>query len=243
MKKKKKMKRFFLSSLVCLAVFSCQKKPTEQANQDVEKHVMQKEDQEKLTPDAVIENLVAGNDDFMHNHLTRQNIPERVKESALGQYPEAVVLSCIDSRVPVEELFNKDIGDLFVVRVAGNIVSTDVLGSLEYACKVAGSKVVLVLGHEHCGAIKSSIKGVKLGNITPILEQIEPAIAQANKTFSGDKNVANPSYVDNVCRLNVEHSITKIREGSPILNEMEKNKEIKIVGGVYDMREGKVTFF
>lgn len=205
-------------------------------------HVLTKEDQQKLTPAEVIEDLKSGNSDFAADNLTIRNSTQRVREAALGQYPEAVVLSCIDSRVPVEDVFNKAIGEIFVARVAGNIVDDDILGSLEYACKVSGSKVIVVLGHEYCGAIKSSIDGVKLGFVTSILEKIEPAIVEAKQHYKGEFTAKNPNFVDEVCKYNVIHSINKIRNTSSILNEMEEKNEIKIVGAIYDMKTGKVEF-
>ncbi|RYZ91730.1 MAG: carbonic anhydrase, partial [Sphingobacteriaceae bacterium] len=134
--------------------------------------VLTKAQQEKLTPDEVIESLKEGNQDFVEDRLTVRNNSQRVREAALGQYPKAVILSCLDSRVPVEDVFHTGIGDLFVARVAGNITNEDILGSLEYACKVSGSKVIVVLGHEYCGAVKSAIDDVKLGNITNMLAKI-----------------------------------------------------------------------
>lgn len=205
-------------------------------------HVLTKEDQEKLTPDEVIEDLKQGNKDFSEDHLTIRNSTQRVREAALGQYPEAVVLSCIDSRVPVEDVFNKAIGEIFVARVAGNVVDNDILGSLEYACKVSGSKAIVVLGHEYCGAIKSSIEGVKLGFVTSVLEKIDPAIVNAKQHYTGEYTAKNPEFVDQVCKYNVINSINKIRSTSTILNEMEENKQIKIVGAIYDMKTGKVEF-
>ncbi len=205
-------------------------------------HILTKDQQQKLTPDEVIADLKAGNKDFVEDNLTVRNSTKLVREAALGQYPEAVVLSCLDSRVPVEDVFHKAIGEIFVARVAGNVVNEDILGSLEYACKVSGSKVVVVLGHEYCGAIKSSILGVKLGNITALLEKIEPAIVVASSHFKGNATSKNPAFVDEVCKYNVFNSINEIRKNSPILKELEANKEIKIVGAVYDMKTGEVHF-
>nr|WP_297309566.1 carbonic anhydrase family protein [uncultured Flavobacterium sp.] len=235
------MKKLILSLSVLLAFASCNK-VTINDDEIIETHVLTKEEQEKLTPDKVIADLIAGNKDFTEDNLTVRNSTKLVREAALGQYPEAVVLSCLDSRVPVEDVFHKAIGEIFVARVAGNIINPDILGSLEYACKVSGSKVIVVLGHEYCGAIKSSIDGVKLGNITTMLEKIEPAIVEAKQNFKGEANAKNPEFVDEVCKFNVFNSIEEIRKHSPILKEMEDNKEIKIVGAVYDMKTGKVNF-
>lgn len=206
-------------------------------------HVLTKEDQARLTPDGIIQSLREGNERFMRNDLTKRNHSAQVRKTTYGQYPKAVVLSCIDSRVPVEDVFDKGIGDLFVTRVAGNISNEDVLGSLEYSCKVAGSKLVLVLGHEHCGAVKSAVKDVKMGNITAMLSKIRPVVESVEKTFEGDKTYKNKDFVHEVCIQNVRNTKKIIREKSPILKEMEDNGEIKIVGAVYDLDNGKVDFF
>lgn len=235
------MKKYILSLCFISILFSCNKTIVDDG-EIIEDHVLTKEDQQKLTPDIVIEDLVKGNNDFIEDNLTIRNNTNRVREASLGQYPEAVVLSCLDSRVPVEDVFHKAIGEIFVARVAGNIVNDDILGSLEYACKVSGSKAVVVLGHEYCGAIKSSIDGVKLGYVTAVLEKIEPAVIQAKQEFKGEKNSKNELFVDKVCELNVINSIQQIRNKSEILNQMEKQGEIKIVGAVYDMTTGKVNF-
>lgn len=190
----------------------------------------------------VLDGLIIGNQDFIEDNLTVRNNTEKVRNASLGQYPEAVILSCLDSRVPVEDIFHKSIGDLFVARVAGNVVNEDIIGSIEYACKVSGSKLVVVLGHEYCGAVKSSIDSVRLGYITNILEKIEPAISKAKTNYQGVASSENPEFVDVVCKFNVINSINKIRNTSSILNEMEEKGQIKIVGGIYDMKTGKVKF-
>ena len=205
--------------------------------------VMSREEQEKLTPDEVISLLKAGNKDFAEDNLTIRNSTQRVRDAAIGQYPYAAVLSCMDSRVPVEDVFHCGIGDLFVARVAGNIVDDDILGSLEYACKVSGSKLILVLGHEYCGAIKSAIDGVKLGNITSLLSKIDPSVQAAAINFDGPKTSKNTLFVEKVCDNNVENSIAEIRIKSPILKELEDRGAIRIIGGVYDMKTGEVDFF
>jgi Carbonic anhydrase len=205
--------------------------------------VLTAEEQAKLTPDIVLDMLKAGNQEFVEDNLTVRNNSQRVREAALGQYPKAVVVSCLDSRVPVEDIFHQGIGDLFVARIAGNFVNEDILGSLEFACKVSGSKLIVILGHEHCGAIKSAIDGVKLGNITTLLEKIKPAVSNASIDFAGDKTSENHEFVERVCSHNVYHAIKEVRTKSPILKEMEDKGEIKIVGGVYHMGTGRVDFF
>lgn len=205
--------------------------------------VLTAEEQASLTPIDVINILKEGNEDFINDHLTVRNNSERVRDAAMGQYPKAVILSCLDSRVPVEDVFHRGIGDIFVARVAGNIVNPDILGSLEYACKVSGSKVVVVLGHEYCGAIKSAIDDVKLGNITTLLAKIRPAVEVAGNNFQGETTSSNPDFVEAVCHHNIELAVQEIRDKSPILKEMEDNGEIMIVGAVYNIHTGKVDFF
>jgi carbonic anhydrase len=202
--------------------------------------VLTKEEQDALTPDMVIQSLKEGNQRFMRNDLTARDHSEQVRKSTLAQYPKAIVLSCVDSRVPVEDVFDRGIGDVFVARVAGNFVNEDILGSMEFACKVSGSKLIMVLGHEHCGAVKAAVDDVKLGNITPMLEKIKPAVAAVS--YDGERTSKNAEFVHMVCESNVMNTIDRIRLDSPILKEMEDNGEIKIVGAVYDMDNGKVTF-
>ena len=203
-------------------------------------NVLTKEEQEALTPDLVIEILKEGNVRFTNSDLTARNHSKQVRNSTLSQYPKAIVLSCIDSRVPVEDVFDRGIGDLFVARIAGNFVNEDILGSMEYACKVSGSKLVLVLGHEHCGAIKSAIDNVKLGNITAMLQKIRVSVE--SEEYSGERNSENQEFVHMVCENNVKYAINQIRIKSPILKEMEDNGKIKIVGAIYDMSNGKVNW-
>lgn len=214
-----------------------------QKNDILTSDILTMEEQEKLTADDVLKRIKSGNKDFTEDNLTIRNSTERIRKASLGQYPKAVVLSCLDSRVPVEDVFHSGIGNLFVARVAGNIINDDILGSLEYSCKVSGAKLIVVLGHEYCGAIKSAIDNVKLGNITTLLEKIQPAVKQAKVSFKGETTSSNPLFVEAVCDENVKQSIREIREKSPILSEMEKSGKIKIVGGVYDMNTGKVEFF
>lgn len=202
--------------------------------------VLTKEEQDALTPDAVIESLKEGNKRFISNDLTARDHNVQVRKTASGQFPKAVILSCVDSRVPVEDVFDKGIGDIFVARVAGNFVNVDILGSMEFGCKVSGSKVILVLGHEHCGAVKAAVDDVKLGNITDMLTKIRPAVDAVS--YDGDRTSGNAEFVHLVCEENVRKTMKDIREKSPILKEMEDKGEIKIVGGVYDMDTGVVDF-
>jgi len=202
--------------------------------------VLTAEEQAALTPDEVIQVFKEGNERFMNNDLTTRNHSAQVRKSTNAQYPKAIVLSCVDSRVPVEDVFDRGIGDIFVARVAGNFVNEDILGSMEFACKVSGSKLILVMGHEHCGAVKAAIDDVELGNITPMLEKIKPAVEAVS--YSGERNSKNKEFVHMVCESNVKNTKEKIRANSPILKEMEDKGEIKVVGAVYDMDTGKVTF-
>ena len=196
--------------------------------------------QENLTPKDAHAILVEGNNRFIQNLKAQRNLQDQVFETSKGQYPFAVILSCIDSRVPAELVFDQGIGDIFSVRVAGNIVNEDVLGSMEYACKVAGSKIVVVMGHTKCGAVTAACNHVELGNITNLLKKIHPAVLKI-ETKNGEK--LSDESVEEVSVLNVEFSINQIRKESSILAEMEQNNEIEIVGALYDVNTGKVAFF
>lgn len=201
--------------------------------------IVTKEEQTQMKPDEVLNDLMDGNQRFVNTNFSQRNLQSQQRDAVGGQNPKAVVLSCIDSRVPVETVFDQGIGDVFVARVAGNFENTDILGSMEYACKVAGSKLVLVLGHEKCGAVSAACDHVKLGNITAMLKNIEPAVDAASA--DGERNSLNPAFVEAVVQKNVELTIDRIREKSPILAELEKEGTIKIVGGVYSLSSGKVS--
>lgn len=181
-----------------------------------------------------------GNKRFIGANKEEVDYLSQVKQTIDGQYPKAVILSCIDSRVPVEVVFDQSIGDVFVARVAGNFENVDILGSLEYSCKVAGSKLVFVLGHEACGAVKAACDGVELGNITALLSNITPAVKLSATQVDGDASSSNTEMVAKTVENNVRLTMDRIRERSPILKEMEDNGEIKIVGGVYKLSTGKV---
>ncbi len=187
--------------------------------------------QQNMSPDAALERLLEGNERFLLQQLKQANQLEQVRQTADGQYPFAVVLGCIDSRAAAEKIFDQGIGDIFNARVAGNIVNEDILGSLEYACKVIGSKLVLVLGHTACGAVISAVQQVELGNITALLSKITPAV----QAFGEDPDV------DEVAKENVRLSIRRIRQESDILAEMESKEEILIKGAIYDVTTGKVS--
>ena len=204
--------------------------------------VLTKAEQDALTPDTVIQRLKEGNRRYMNNDLTQRDHSALVRNASSGQYPKAVILSCVDSRVPVEDVFDKGIGDMFVGRIAGNFVNVDLLGSMEFGCKVSGAKLIVVMGHESCGAIKAAIDHVKLGNITAMLTKIQPAVARS-QNFKGDKSSKNPEFVDYVAKNNVIMTIENIRKNSPILKEMADKGEIKIVGAYYNLKTGEVIFF
>ncbi|AMC12055.1 carbonic anhydrase [Lutibacter profundi] len=195
--------------------------------------------QDNLTPKDAHKILVEGNHRFVQNLKAQRNLQDQVFETSKGQYPFAVILSCIDSRVPAELVFDQGIGDIFSARVAGNIINEDILGSMEYACKVAGSKIVVVMGHTKCGAVTAACQNVKLGNITPLLHKIKPAV----DIIKVERGEFDEEAIEEVALVNVKISIDRIREESPILLEMEENNEIEIVGAIYDVSNGKVDFF
>lgn len=196
------------------------------------------ETQSKLTPTSTLQLLKEGNKRFIDKKMESRDLHEQVSITSGGQAPMAIVLGCVDSRVPLEVVFDMGIGDIFGARVAGNIVNEDILGSMEYACKVAGSKVVLVLGHTKCGAVTSACKGVELGNITALLSKIQPAVKKIIK----DGDEVTSDKVEEVVVLNTKMAMENIRKESPILAEMEDNGEIIIVGGIYDVSSGSVNF-
>jgi carbonic anhydrase len=204
-------------------------------------NVLTATEQQALTPDMVIQSLKEGNKRYTDNNLTAKNDSAMVHNASQGQYPKAVILSCIDSRVPVEDVFDQGIGDLFVARVAGNFVNDDILGSMEYGCKVSGAKLILVLGHKSCGAIKAAIDNVKLGNITAMLTKIKPAVVKS-QNFTGEKTSKNEAFVEYVAKNNVISTIETIKSKSPILKEMADKGEIKIVGAYYNLKTGEVIF-
>lgn len=203
--------------------------------------VMTKELQQAKTPEQVLEVLKTGNGKFVKGDLTFTDYPKQIMQTSQGQFPTAVVLSCLDSRVPVEKVFDLGVGDVFVARVAGNIINPDILASMEYGCKVVGSKLIVVLGHTECGAVKAAIDNVELGNITELLAKIKPAV-DSSSSFEGEKTSKDKGYVNKVTDENVELAIVNIRKNSPILKEMEEKGEIDIVGGLYDVNTGAVTF-
>ena len=199
-----------------------------------------KEERDAMTPAQVIEELKKGNERFRMRKMAPRDYLAEKRASAAGQYPAAVVLGCLDSRVPAEIVFDAGIGDVFVGRVAGNVVNDDMLGSMEFACGVSGAKVVLVLGHTACGAVKGAIDDVVLGNLTGLLARIKPAIPATK--FDGEKSSKNATYVDAVARTNVVLGLGEIRRRSPMLEDLERKGTIKITGAMYDLSNGMVNF-
>jgi carbonic anhydrase len=199
-----------------------------------------KEQRDRMTPLQVIDELKKGNERFRTGKMAARDYLAQKRSSAAGQYPAAVVLGCVDSRVPAEIVFDVGIGDIFTGRVAGNVVNDDMLGSMEFGCAVSGAKLVLVLGHTACGAVKGAIDDVVLGNLTGVLARIKPAIPGTK--FDGEKSSKNASYVDAVARTNVVLGLAEIRRRSPILQDLEKKESIKIVGAMYDLATGMVEF-
>lgn len=207
------------------------------------KHTPLTADQQKaLSPEKVLADLMAGNKRYIAGELSDPNIKANIAASAEGQFPSAVILSCLDSRVPVESVFDQGIGNIFVGRVAGNIENEDLLGSFEFATKAAGAKLVMVLGHETCGAVKAACDHVEIGNITALLDKIKPAVEVVAKDFPEDqRNSKNPDFLRKVIEQNVRMTVADIRKDSPILAEMEKAGEIKIIGAMYSLKNGVVT--
>ena len=201
-----------------------------------------KECQDAVTPQLVLEHLKQGNARFSSGAGTRRDYLQQVKATAAAQYPLASVVSCIDSRVPAEIVFDQGIGDLFNARVAGNIVNEDILGSLEFASKVAGSKLIVVLGHTSCGAIKGACDDAKLGNLTALIAKIKPAVDAVPKDGT-DRSSKSNEFVERVAEENVRLTVEAIRAQSPLLKEMEDRGEIKIVGAMYDVKTGKVAWY
>jgi len=198
------------------------------------------EQRDKMTPDEIIQEMKAGNERFRSGKPLHRDLMREVKATAKGQYPAAIVFGCVDSRAPAELILDFGIGEIFSGRIAGNIAEEDVMGSMEFACKLAGSKVVLVMGHTACGAIKGAIDGVQLGNLTALLAKIRPAIQATH--YTGERSAKNYAFVDAVARTNVSLTIAKIREQSPVLRDLESAGTIKIAGSMYDLETGKVEF-
>lgn len=208
-------------------------------NQQLISSVMTQESQTEMTTNEILNDLLEGNRRFVKNSLNLRNLPAQVKATTSGQFPKAVILSCIDSRVPVELVFDQGIGDIFVARVAGNVENEDVLGSIEYSVGVAGSKLIMVLGHESCGAVKSAVKKLDVGseNVTFLLNQIEPAIL----SIAGERDYKDKNYLADVIKSNVKLTIEDIRKRSAIVRNLEAEGKIQIVGAYYNLHDGSVS--
>ena len=200
-----------------------------------------REERDQLTPDQIVEKLKEGNKRFISGNMQHHNYLAQKRATAEGQFPAAAILSCIDSRAPAEIVLDTGIGETFNGRIAGNIANDDLLGSLEFSCAVAGAKVILVMGHTACGAIKGAIDNVELGNLTGLLHKIKPAIEATQ--FEGEKSSKNEKYVDAVARSNVQNTIDYIRKNSKIISALEKEGKIKMVGSMYNLNGGKVEFY
>lgn len=203
-----------------------------------------KDTQDQMTPHLAKNALVDGNTRFVQGQQVDRNLMTQVDQTSTGQFPFATVLSCIDSRVSSELIFDQGIGDIFSVRIAGNFVNEDILGSMEFACKLAGTKLVVVLGHTACGAVKGACDHARLGNLTTLINKIEPAVEAVTEPQDKSlRNSANIDFVNEVAKKNVYMTIDNIRKSSQVLKDMEDAGEIEIVGGMYDIKTGKVTFY
>lgn len=201
-----------------------------------------KEMQDSITPAKALELLKEGNIRFINNLKVNRNLLQQANETSDGQHPFAVILSCIDSRTSAELIFDQGLGDIFSVRIAGNIINEDILGSMEFGCKVAGSKIIVVLGHTKCGAVKGACDSIEMGNLTTLLDKIRPAVDN-EKTEKEERSSRNPEFVEKVSEINVKRTVKSIIQRSPILKEMIEKGEIGIVGGMHDITSGEVIFF
>lgn len=200
-----------------------------------------KEARDKLTADQIIAKWKDGNRRFREGQKIQRDFLAEQRATSSGQFPAGVLLSCIDSRAPAEILFNLGMGDVFNARIAGNVENADILGSMEFTTKLAGAKVILVMGHSACGAVAGAIAGATLGNLTQLLAKIEPAIKAT--TYAGDRSAGNAAFVDAVARKNVELTMASIRKNSPVIAELEKAGAVRIAGAFYDLKTGAVDFF
>jgi carbonic anhydrase len=201
-----------------------------------------KQMQATITPDIALDLLKKGNDRFINNLKVNRNLLQQANETSDGQHPFAIVLSCIDSRTSIELIFDQGLGDVFSVRIAGTILNEDILGSMEFACKIAGSKIIVVLGHTKCGAIKGACDHVEMGNLTTLLTKIEPAI-HAENTTTENRTSCNDAFVEKVAVINVKKTVLAIMERSPILKEMIESGECGLIGGTHDITTGEVHFY
>lgn len=201
-----------------------------------------KDSQAVLSPAVALEYLKEGNQRFVNNSTVQRDLHQQVKDTSVGQYPFAAIVSCIDSRIPTEVIFDQGIGDIFNARVAGNFVNEDILGSLEFACKLAGSKTILILGHTSCGAVKGACDNAQLGNLTQMLQKIMPAVDSTTTEENEERSSKNLKFVNEVAERNVRLTMEATAEQSPVIAEMVKNGEVSIEGAIYDVKTGIVRF-
>lgn len=230
-----------LSSTAVFAQQAASKSPAKKSSV-TDQVTMSKEKQQAITPQQALQKLKDGNTRFVTGKPLMRNLQKQTAITAKGQYPYAVILGCVDSRASAELIFDAGLGDFFSARIAGNFVNTDILGSMEFACKVAGAKMIVVMGHSKCSAIKGACDNVELGNLTHLISEIKPSV-ESVKNVEGDRNSKNDAFVQAVANENVKLAITEIQEKSPILAEMQKKGEIIIVGAMQDLDTGKVDFF
>ena len=251
----KKVTLPLVAMLTLAFLTSCQDtKSSEPINKDSQKELVEErvvqsiltaEEQEDMTPQEIIGRLKKGNENFMNNNLTQRDHSAQRRKAMIGQFPKAIVLSCVDSRVPVEDVFDLGIGDIFVARVAGNIENADIVGSMEFATAVAGSKVVIGMGHTACGAVKSTIddvdaKALGMNSLADLIDEIQPAVTETQ--FEGERTTKNVEFTDLVINNNAMRTVKNIREQSPTMAKMEDEGKIVIISAMYDMETGKVTF-
>lgn len=206
---------------------------------EINNATLNKEIQDFITPELALDLLKEGNERFINNYRLNRNFLDQVEKTSKGQFPYAVILSCIDSRVPTEIIFDQGIGDIFNVRIAGNVVNDDILGSMEFACKLAGAKLVLVMGHSGCGAVKGAYADVKLDHLTPLLDKIKPAVEQCKHNGNGDER----DHVNKIVVKNVELVVNEILQKSKVIKALADQGEVQVVGSMYYVEDGKVEFF
>lgn len=213
------------------------------AKQTQQSEVMTKAAQQSMTPDQALKRLREGNVRFASGAVKKRNLPAGIKATGKGQYPFASVVSCIDSRAAPSMVFDQGVGDIFSASVAGNVLNDDIIGSLEFASKVAGSKLIVILGHTHCGAVKGACDNAQLGNLTQLLQKIRPAVQATPDTHGADRSSKNPHFVDAVAHTNVNLQVKQLLERSAVLREMAQKGEIKVIGAMLDVETGKVAFY
>lgn len=233
-------RRAFLNSSVSACAFAPLIRPSFFQLSGSPNRSLTKEERDAMTPSRVIDELKKGNERFRSGKMAQRDYLAEQRASAKGQYPAAVILGCLDSRVPAEIVFDAGIGDTFIARVAGNVVNDDILGSMEFGCAASGAKAIVVVGHTACGAVKGAIDDVVLGNLTGLLARVKPAIPATK--YDGEKSSKNYAYVDAVAETNVRLTVADIRRRSPILDDLEKKGSIAIAGAMYDLGTGTVKF-